>query len=202
MSFNNTQKIIVEPIASRMINDFGFDYKESMVILFKAFEGGEYNDISDCEDWYKNRFSESLVMIDEDEYAKMCIDALKTVQYTVASDFGSSKQRDLGQLWGDMIRGYLGEIAFKKFLNNKWGIESKLAHQKGKLKDFLDTDIAEVKFPGQDWRSPFKNIGIKTTKMRGVWFDIPGNQFNHSNFHVLVKVGVERDHLFGFFLKK
>ena len=201
MSFTNPQKIIVNPTALAMENDYGFEFDKSMVILLKAYEGGEFNNVSDCEDWYNNRFSESLVKIDEDEYAKMCIDALKTVQYTVASDFGGARQRDLGQLWGDMIRGYLGEIAFKKFLNNKWGIESKLAHQKGKLKDFLDTDIAIVKLPGQDWRKPYKNIGIKTTKMRGVWFDIPGDQFNHSDFHVLVKVGVERDHLFGFFKK-
>ena len=28
--------------------------------------------------------------------------------------------------------------------------------------------------------------------------DIPGDQFNHSDYHVQVKVSVGRDHLFGF----
>ena len=76
-----------------------------------------------------------------------------------------------------------------------------MAHEKGDLEDFLDTDIPEIKLEGQEWRNSNINLGIKTTKMRGIWLDIPGDQFNHSDYHILVKVGVGRDHLFGFFKK-
>ena len=48
-------------------------------------------------------------------------------------------------------------------------------------------------------REPRINVGIKATKWNGIWLDIPGDQFSHSDIHVLVKVGVGRDHLFAFF---
>ena len=201
MAFKKAEINIVMHKALEMKKDFGFGDGEAMKILEKSHEGGEFNDILEINDWYENRFSRSIVLIDEDEYARMCIDALKTAQTTAATDFGSSRQRDLGQLWSDMIRGYLGEAAFKKFLFDKYNIQSKLAHEKGELEDFLDTDIPEIKFKDEGWRAPDKNIGIKTTKTNGVWLDIPGDQFNHSDYHVLVKVGVGRDHLFGFFKK-
>ena len=43
------------------------------------------------------------------------------------------------------------------------------------------------------------NISIKTSKWNGIWLDIPGNQFEHSDIHVFVKIGAGRDHLFAFF---
>ena len=201
MAFKKSEINIVMHKAIAMKKDFGFSHDEALKILEKSYEGGEFNNVLEIDDWYENRFRQSIVLIDEDEYAKMCIDALKTAQTTAATDFGSSRQRDLGQLWSDMIRGYLGEAAFKKFLFEKYNIQSKLAHEKGELEDFLDTDIPEVKLKGEEWRDPKKNIGIKTTKTNGVWLDIPGDQFNHSDYHILVKVGVGRDHLFGFFKK-
>ena len=129
----------------------------------------------------------------------MCVSALKIVSNVAATDYGSSRQRDLGQLWADMIRGYLGEVAFKQFLNKNWGIESDLGHDKGSLKDYLPLDIHSVKFPGEPQRPPKVKISIKATKWNGIWLDIPGDQFNHSDIHILVKVGVGRDHLFAFF---
>ena len=39
------------------------------------------------------------------------------------------------------------------------------------------------------------------TKRNNIWFDISADQFNHSDIHVLVKVGTGRDHLFAFFKK-
>jgi len=60
-------------------------------------------------------------------------------------------------------------------------------------------DIHKVTFPGEEMRAPKLKIGIKATKFNGIWFDIPGDQFDHSDIHVLVKVGTGRDHLFAFF---
>lgn len=71
-------------------------------ILDKALAGKEFSDDSDLERWLNERFLPNVIFIDEDGYAKMCIDALKILKSTSATDFGSSRQRDLGQLWGDM----------------------------------------------------------------------------------------------------
>lgn len=171
---------------------------EAKKIIDKAILGGETSE-DQLEDWFNNRFIPNCVFIDADGYAKMCVDALKISTSTAATDYGSSRQRDLGQLWSDMTRGYLGEYAFQIFLEKKWGIKSKLGHELGELEEYLSKDIHKIKPPNQGWREPNLRISIKTTKWNGIWFDIPNEQFHHSDIHVLVKVGTGRDHLFAFF---
>lgn len=128
----------------------------------------------------------------------MCIDALKILERTAATDYGSSRQRDLGQLWGDMTRGYLAELAFILYLKQRWGIDAELGHEVGELEEFLPTDIHKVK-KDDKIRDPKIKIGIKGTKWNGIWFDIPGAQFHHSDIQIFVKVGTSRDHLFAYF---
>ena len=102
--------------------------REAEMILEKAKKGGEINnDMSDI-DWFEKRFKPNVVFIDEDGYTKMCVDALKILGTTAATDYGGSRQRDLGQLWADMTRGYLGEYAFQIYLKNKLNLEAKLGH--------------------------------------------------------------------------
>ena len=173
--------------------------KEVEVILNKALLGKEVLD-NNIQDLYQNRFLPNLVFIDENGYAKMCIDALKITITKFSTDYSSRRQRDFGQLWGDMTRGYLAEYAFILFLKEKWGISAELGHEKGNLEDYLPSDIYKIKKEDDDlMREPNLKIGIKGTKWNGIWFDIPGNQFSHSDIHVFVKVGTARDHLFAYF---
>src|SRR3989344_3758608 len=80
--------------------------KEAESIVAKAVEGGE-TDLNNLENWYHARFKPNLVFIQKEDYARMCIDALKNLGKTAATDFGGSRQRDLAQLWADTTRGYL-----------------------------------------------------------------------------------------------
>lgn len=173
--------------------------EESEKIIEKAIIGGEVSEDGDFGSWCKDRFLPNCVLIDETGYSKMCVDALKILSRTAPTDYGSSRQRDLGQLWADMTRGYLGEYAFLLFLKERWGITAKLGHEIGRLQDYLPMDIHKIKEPNADYRAPSIKISVKTTKWNGIWLDIPGDQFNHSDVHVLVKVGAGRDHLFAFF---
>ena len=173
--------------------------EEAEIIINKAYAGEEYSDEADLENWLNNRFLPNTVLIEETGYATMCIDALKILKSTAATDYGSSRQRDLGQLWGDMTRGYLAEYAVIVFLKKNWGIKAELGHEKGDLKDYLPSDIHKVQKGSTEIRDPRINIGIKGTKWNGIWFDIPGAQFSHSDIHIFVKVGTSRDHLFAYF---
>lgn len=175
--------------------------EESGKIIEKAVIGGEVSEDGDFGAWCKDRFLPNCVLIDETGYSKMCVDALKILSRTAPTDYGSSRQRDLGQLWADMTRGYLGEYAFLLFLKERWGITAKLGHEVGQLQDYLPMDIHKIKDSNTDYRAPSIRISVKTTKWNGIWLDIPGDQFNHSDVHVLVKVGAGRDHLFAFFKK-
>jgi len=172
---------------------------EALPIVEKAIVGGETEE-KNLAEWFGLRFTPNVVFIDEEGYARMCIDALKILGTTAATDYGSSRQRDLGQLWADMTRGYLGEMAFKLFLAER-GVEIELGHEVGDLTDYLPSDIHRIKKSGEEWRVPKARVGIKATKWNGIWFDIPGNQFSHSDLHLLVKVGTSRDHLFAYFKK-
>jgi hypothetical protein len=187
MKIEAVQKVICENLNISEI--------EALKILEKAKAGQEFIDDSDVEEWLEERFLPNIVLIDENGYEKMCIEALKKS----ATDYGSSRQRDFGQLWGDMTRGYLAEYAFVLFLEKVWGIKADLGHESGNLKDYLPCDIHTIQKTGEIIRKPNLNIGIKGTKWNGIWLDIPNNQFNHSDIHILVKVGVSRDHLFAYF---
>jgi hypothetical protein len=177
------------------------DFKEAQMILEKAAAGGEISQDISIKDWIDKRFLPNLLFIDEKGYSQMCIDALKILSKTAPTDYGSSRQRDLGHLWADMTRGYLGEYAFSLFLEKRWGITAKLGHEVGELADYLPMDIHQIREPHAEFRTPRLKIGIKAIKWNGIWLDISGDQFNHSDIHVLVKVGTGRDHLFAFFKK-
>lgn len=189
---------LAKGFAIEFSDKFGLNPEDSILVVKKALEGGE-TEIDKIEGWANNRFIPNCVEINKDEYALMCVNALKSVFSVAATDYGSSRQRDLGQMWADMIRGYLGEIAFVKFLKIKWDIESDMGHEKGSLGDYLPMDIHKIKLPGESYRTPKINISIKTSKWNGIWLDIPGDQFKHSDIHVFVKIGAGRDHLFAFF---
>jgi len=171
--------------------------EDAELVVSKAEIGDEVE--SSLENWLNNRFLPNVVFIDQQGYAQMCIDALKILGKTAATDYGGSRQRDLGHLWADMTRGYLGELAFKLFLKQKWNVEVYLDHEVGELRDYLPTDIHKVKKQGENERPPRIKVGLKTTKWNGIWLDIPGDQFNHSDVHMLIKVGTGRDHLFAYF---
>jgi len=173
---------VVAELSSRL----NISNSEASKIFEKAVSGGEINSLISDQQWFENRFLSNLVFIDDVGYTRMCVDALKILQSTAATDYGSSRQRDLGQLWADMTRGYLGEFAFQKFLLEKLGIETELGHDIGTLADYLPMDIHRIKSSNGEYRPPKIGISVKTTKWNGIWLDIPGDQFNHSDIHVHV----------------
>lgn len=168
-------------------------------LISAAIEGRETTNVTtDIEAWIDNQFLPNLVIVDQAGYTEMCIDALKTISTQKLTDFGSSKQRDFGQAWSDTIRGYLGEFAVKKYFKREFGVETRLAHQRGVASTFYDSDISEIYDRGT-WRKTKTFIGIKTAKFNGLWLDVPKEQFAKSHVHIQVKIGVDQTHLFSFF---
>ena len=189
----------VDSDLERLADFIGASKDEALKIIEKAYISGECERSPDSiREWIDSRFMPNTVFIDHAGYSEMCIAALRTAQSTVATDFGSSRQRDLGQIWSDKTRGYLGEYAFKQYLSEKYGIEVTLGHAEGSIAEYEGSDVRGIS-TSKGERPPFLSIGIKQVKMNGMWFDIPNDQFNKSDIHVCVKVGVATDHLFSFF---
>ena len=170
--------------------------------ISKAYDVRVFKNTSDesLSDWYTNKFKPNVFLLGEDEYTEASIQALK-IQFLIAgTDFGTSRQRDMGQKWSDTIRGYLGELGLKQLLHNRFNINIELGHEPGRLEEYLDLDIRQVKKGDEsEYRNPLINVSIKTTKSNGVWLDIPGDQFSHSDLYVLALIGVDVNHLFSFF---
>jgi len=186
-----------------MLRDFpDMDADVAFQFINKAYDARVFatTSNSDMGDWYQDHFKPYVFLLDENEYTQATIQALR-IQFLIAgTDFGSSRQRDLGQKWSDTIRGYLGELGVKQVLQKKFGVEISLGHEPGTLEEFLSLDIHKVKLPNEPaLRAPKLNVSIKTAKSNGIWLDIPGDQFNHSDLYVLALIGVGVDHLFSFF---
>jgi hypothetical protein len=49
-----------------------------------------------------------------------------------------------------------------------------------------------------DGRPPKLEVSIKSTKLEGIWLDVPGKQIEHSDIFVLVRLGVTREHFLAF----
>ena len=166
----------------------------------KSCVSGEFSTEGEIADWIENRLKSNTVFLTVADYEEICLNALKSLKNFAETDFGSTRQRDFNQKWADTTRGYLGERAFQKFLLKKFNMESRLKHTVGELRDFIHTDIYEIKGKGErKFRQPKKTIGIKTTSLNGMWLDIPGTQFHHSDCHILVQLMLEKNHMFSFF---
>jgi len=190
-------------VVNKMLKDFvDMDMLVATQFISKAYEVRVFKNTSDesLVDWYDKKFKPNVFLLDEDEYTEASIQALK-IQFLIAgTDFGTSRQRDMGQKWSDTIRGYLGELGLKQLLHNRFNIDIELGHEPGVLEEYLDLDIPQVRKGGEfEYRKPLINVSIKTTKSNGVWLDIPGDQFSHSDLYVLALIGVDVNHLFSFF---
>lgn len=163
-----------------------------------ALAGNEILCYLDIDNWLANRLLPSLVQLTGDDYIEALTHALYIAPGLAGTDYGSTRQRDLGQLWTDTARGLLGEIAFKKFLKVRFNIDITLDFSKGPLENYLETDIKRIKYPDGKIIDNKTNVSIKTTKFNGIWLDIPGAQITHSEVFILVKLGIEREHFIGF----
>lgn len=159
--------------------------------------GRDAEDFESTEEWAEN-LAFSSVLLTRNEYLEATVHALRLTPKIAATDYGTSRQRDLAQVWTDAIRGFLGEIAFRKWLRERFEIEVKLDFRIGPLKEFLPSDLTRIKKPREEWRKPKLRVSIKTTKLQGMWLDVPYAQLEHSDVFVLVRVGVSRGHFLAF----
>lgn len=161
--------------------------------------GGEISKYSSPEEWLKKRFFPNLVMLNRDDYVNALTQSLRIAPRLAGTDFGMTRQRDLGQVWTDTARGFLGEIAFVRLLKQRFGITLDLDYSLGLVADYLNSDIQKAITLSDGTSAELQsNISIKTTKFQGIWLDIPGAQIGHSDAFFLMKLGIEREHFVSF----
>lgn len=197
----SVKKEIAEIFRSR-IRDASAVVELVELLLRGAVSGLEIDadDPSSFSAWLERRFKYQLTWLGRDDYARALVRALWLAPRFAATDFGGARQRDFAQIWTDTARGFLGEIAFQKFLGSRLGVEIALDVRRGALEQFLPSDVKVKDSSTGRFRDSKVKLSIKTTKFNGRWLDVPGAQFDHSDAFLLVKLGISRLH-FSAFLK-
>lgn len=164
-----------------------------------ARKGKEIERCGSLINWVE-KVEHGIIMLDNNDYFTALMRSLPISLNLAATDYGTTRQRDLGQLWTDTARGFLGEIALSKFALRHFNIQLELDYSiDGALEDYLPSDIGKIYLPNKDKTiDPQIRVSFKTTKFSGIWLDIPGAQIHHSDAFVLVKLGITRDHFIAF----
>lgn len=169
------------------------------VQLLRGTEGGL--ELDDFEKWLEQRFKPQLVWLDNDDYTRAITRALPQALRFAAADFGSSRQRDLGQLWTDTARGFLGEIAFQRFLKERLNaaIEHDISMDKTR-DEYIASDIKTVFDPKAGYMRPPKiNVSVKTGKFNARWMDeYSASKTAMIDTFIFVRVGTVREHFVAF----
>ncbi|MEM3448601.1 MAG: hypothetical protein QXG08_06745 [Candidatus Methanomethyliaceae archaeon] len=199
MTFSKSDEELIleiQKILESRINQGETSRKLAEQVFKSARDGLEYDGIS-FEDWLEKRFKYQLVWLDSNDYARALTRALWLAPHFAGTDFGSSRQRDMGQEWTDTARGFMGEIAVGKFLKDKFNVETLPVTRRGAAEEFMETDIDDIVLPnGQKGKSKIK-VSVKTGKFNSRWLDV-GTQYTYSDVYMFVKVGVLRTHFLSF----
>jgi len=196
--FNQQVQMISEGLKPHLNPDLAKLLSEQ---LLRGVEGG--SEINAFNNWLQNRFLPQLIWLDKDDYTRAITRALPQALKMTASDFGSSRQRDLGQLWTDTARGFMGEIAVKKFLEEKFNtiVEPDISTDKT-IDEYISTDIKSVsKILGVNMvsRPPHQKISIKTGKFNARWLDeYSAKKAQNIDIFIFVRIGTGRDHFIAF----
>jgi hypothetical protein len=167
--------------------------------LVRGAEGG--SELEDFENWLGNRFKAQLVWLNNDDYTRAITRALPQALRFAAADFGSTRQRDLGQLWTDTARGFLGEIAFQRFLKDQLSvsIEHDISMDK-EIGEYISSDIKSVHDARTGYTRPPKiNVSVKTGRFNEHWADKYGaEKTKFIKDVVFVRIGLTPQHFIAF----
>lgn len=167
---------------------------------------GRSKRLVNLEEWFTERVLPNTISLTREDYMTAMANSfeLLTIDAPAKTDFGMSRQREFGQQWTDFTRGYLGEIAFKRFLEENYGIKVNLRQRDAGsgVEEYLPTDVVEIEEDGQSRRvDEAGELSIKTSKLGSLWLAVPQGQIHHSSAFAFVKIGIPLDHL-AVFLKE
>lgn len=137
------------------------------------------------------------VILDFSDYA-LCLDFALAQHFRgyVLSDWGTARQREFGQKLTNWIKGQLGEVAVKKFLQKEFGKEIELDFDI--YNDIVPQDIIGIVEKGK-MRKPKIGVGIKSSKPKSAYLILGSNEINlaerKSEIYIYCRPDIPDDHL-------
>lgn len=149
------------------------------------------------DNWVKNR-TFRLVSLSMEDYYKAFNFAIKLFYSggSVVIEWGKTKRRDIGEFLTNQIIGKLGELAFRKFLLDKFGVEIGLSFKVEKEIPGQDiVEVVRIEANRKVSRTPKIKVSIKTTKMQNFNLWVNEEDIDLSDVYVLCRLDLPLDHL-------
>ena len=152
---------------------------------------------NDLDAW-KRYFDDTTIVLNQDHYFKALRFALRKF-YSGAprANFATSTQREAGKYLSDHITGYLGELAFQKFMADKFTVQLRLDDNVDGL--IRSQDIVSVSRRRGVENQPAFKVSVKASKMKNVWLIVGKNEINlsdrRSDYYVFARVSLPPDHI-------
>lgn len=149
-------------------------------------------------DVWKKYFDETTIILDQESYYKaLRFSIRKFYSDAPRANFATETQRGAGQYLTNHIQGYLGELAFQKFMADKYDIRLV-------LEDNIDgivrsQDIVAVSKRRGVERPPANRISVKSSKMKNIILAIKSSEVQipdrESDYYVYTRVDLSIDHI-------
>lgn len=147
---------------------------------------------------WKQYYESTIVNLDQNDYYEALKFSLKKF-YSGAprANFATSTQREAGKYLSDHITGYLGELAFRKFMSEKYGVHLRLDSNVDGLVRSQDI-VAVSRRRGVENQPNFK-VSVKASKLKNVWLIIGKNEIDlpdrRSDYYVFTRIELLPDHI-------
>jgi len=151
----------------------------------------------ELDQWKKNR-DFRLVKLDMEDYFRAFNFAAKQFYMSgpAVVEWGKTKRREVGEFLFDQMGGKLGELAFRKFLLDRFGVEIRVSFEVEKEMPGQDIfEIVRIEQGREVSRSPVLKVSIKTTKMQNFNLWVVEEGIDLSDAYVLCRVDLPLDHL-------
>jgi hypothetical protein len=170
--------------------------KHSKEINFFKRANRYYMNKNELDRWVNLKEERKITLTIEDY--KKCLDFSFKIAYSghTTSDFGTSRQRGTIQAILNWTQGTLAEIAFQKFLLEKFNITIELDFNVHGL--VVGQDIISVQ-RNRVINPPRTRVSIKSGKINGCYLAVPQPEVElrerNSDFYIFVRIEFPEDHL-------
>ncbi len=189
------QAIAFLNIDAKTFDNYFKNAREFNALLRPSNRGFFKFKISDLEAW-KQSFNWRSGVLSFEDYTR-CLDFALAMHYKnyVNSDFGTGRKREFGQKVSNWMKGQLGELAFQKFLKEKFNIDIELDFE---IRDeFVAQDVSFITDEGVR-RTPRIGVGIKTSKPKSSYLVLSEGDVREgrkSDVYIFCRVDIPDDHL-------
>jgi hypothetical protein len=196
MPLSKRQAIEFAGLEKKIFENY-FQVADEFRCIKRKAKGGRYFFVRSSLAEWKADYRWRCVELTIDDYS-LCLDFALAKHFAgyVPSDWSTGRQREFGQKVTNWIKGQLGEVAVKKFLEREFGaiVELDFEIREG----IVAQDIILVTKDGKS-RVPKVGVGIKSSKPKSAYLVLDKKETapekRRSDYYIFCRPDIPDDHL-------